>query len=144
MSKNSVFNSIKHSGKIISISNNLIEVEIVNTSMCATCHAKGACGAQDSIKKTIEIQRCDNEHYELGEEVLVVMQKSLGWIAVLISYIFPLIILIILLLSLPTFQIPQIYTGLLSLLGMALYYWLVYIFRDRLTRNFIFKIEKTR
>ena len=80
--------------------------------------------------------------YQVGEEVLVVMKKTLGLRAVWISYVIPLIILMILLLSLPYLNFSELGAGLMAILGISLYYVGVFLFKDRLAKEFTFAIEK--
>ena len=114
--------TIDHEGVVKSITPSVISVEILNKSMCAACHAKSACTMSDMSIKTINVPNLQNESYEVGEEVLIVMKKTLGLRAVWISYVIPLIILMILLLSLP-------YLG-------------VFLFKEKLAKEFTFAIEK--
>ncbi|MBE6229567.1 MAG: S1 RNA-binding domain-containing protein [Bacteroidales bacterium] len=134
--------TIDHEGVVTQITPTEIYVEILNKSMCAACHAKSACTMSDMSIKRIKIYRTSNEVYHVGEEVLVVMKKTLGLRAVWISYVIPLIILMILLLSLPYLNFSELGAGLMAVLGVSLYYVGVFLFRDRLAKEFTFAIEK--
>jgi len=134
--------TIDHEGVVTQITPTDIYVEILNKSMCAACHAKSACTMSDMSIKTIKIHRNSSEVYQVGEEVLVVMKKTLGLRAVWISYVIPLIILMILLLSLPYLNFSDLGAGLMAILGISLYYVGVFLFKDRLAKEFTFAIEK--
>ena len=135
-------NTVDHEGVVTSITSSDICVEILNKSMCAACHAKSACTMSDMSVKQIKIARTIYDEFEVGEEVLVVMKKRLGLRAVWISYVIPLIILMILLLSLSYLNFGELASGLIAAVGVCIYYLGVYMFRDRLAKEFVFAIEK--
>ena len=135
-------NVVDHEGVVTSITPTDINVEILNKSMCAACHAKSACTMSDISVKQIQVPRTLKDDYQVGEEVLVVMKKSLGLRAVWISYVVPLIILMILLLSLPYLNFSELASGLIAAVGVCVYYLGVYLFRDKLAKEFTFAIEK--
>ncbi len=134
--------SVSHRGTIIEITEGNIKVEIINKSMCSACHAKGFCSAGDSKEKVIDVAYSNNGEYALGDEVEVVMKRSMGFKAVWISYVIPLAILLIFLLTLQGLGLRELHAGLLSALAVALYYLVVYLFRGKLADKFVFTIAK--
>lgn len=137
---------VEHEGRIIEISPDYISVEIINKSACAECHAKGVCVASDQEIRVIEVAQDANtltQDWEVGEKVNVILKSSMGLQAVVISYLIPLLILIILLLSLSRCGWNELAVGLGSMAGVAIYYVFVFIFRKKLKKIFIFSIEKT-
>ena len=136
---------ILHAGRIVEIGSQVISVEIVNKSACATCHAKGVCGASDEQVRIIEIPQTIAtrvEDYKVGEEVNLKLSQSLGLRAVFIAYVVPLMVLMAAILVLSSFKVEQLYVGLFSLAAVAVYYIFVAIFRDKLEKVFSFSIEK--
>ena len=134
---------IRHSGIVKEITPSTIVVEIEGKSACSQCHAKGACAASESKIKRIDVRRTPNVEVEVGERVEVVLKASLGLKAVFISYVLPLIILLILLLTLPNMGVSELLTGLISLLAVGGYYVVIYLLRKRLAAQFDFVIAKT-
>lgn len=135
--------SVSHKGTIVEISGNNIKVEILNKSMCAACHAKGFCSAGDAKDKIIDVLYYNNGEYAVGDVVEVVMRKSMGFKAVWISYVIPLAILLIFLLTLQTAGFSELQAGVGALLAVSLYYIGVYLLRGKLADKFIFTIAKT-
>lgn len=133
---------IGHKGVISSISDTMIKVEIINKSACAQCRARMMCGVSDQKTKEVDVRKPVNQSFAVGEEVNVILRQSMGMKAVLISYVIPLIILLILLLTLSPILKNELYAALISLAGLAVYYFAVYIFRNRIEKRFIFTIEK--
>lgn len=134
---------IRHSGIVKEITPSTIVVEIEGKSACSQCHAKGACAASESKIKRIDVRRTPNVEVEVGERVEVVLKASLGLKAVFISYVLPLIILLILLLTLPNMGVCELLTGLISLLAVGGYFVVIYLLRKRLAAQFDFVIAKT-
>lgn len=135
-------NEIGHSGKIIEITEEKIMVEIMNESMCASCHAKSMCSVGDAKDKVIEIPYYNNGEYELGEEVYVAMQRSMGFKAVWISYVIPVTILLVFLLTLSGFNLKELWIGLVSICAICVYYLVVYLLRGKIANKFVFTIAK--
>lgn len=134
-------NEISHKGVITEITPEATTVEILSLSACAECHAKGLCGLSESKVKEISVPTDPYSDRKVGDEVDVVLKKSMGMKAVWISYVIPLFILMILILSLSSVTVHEVYTGLGAIGGVALYYLLIYIFRDRLAKDFVFYIK---
>ena len=87
---------IAHEGRIVEINPEFTTVEILSSSACASCHAKGLCGMSEEEKKLIMVPTDPYTVYEEGEIVDVMTKKSMGLKAVWISYVIPLLILLIL------------------------------------------------
>ena len=69
------------------------------------------------------------------------MRKSLGGVAVFLGYILPFILLMLVLLLVLLISGNEGLAGLLAIAAMIPYYWLLYIFRDKLKRTFSFSIQ---
>ena len=134
--------SVTHKGTIIEITPECIRVEIINKSMCAACHAKGFCSAGDTKDKIIDVEYYNNEEFAVGDEVEVIMNRSMGFKAVWISYVVPLVILLIFLLTLQGLGFSELHSGLFALLAVCVYYLMVYLFKDKLANKFVFTIVK--
>ncbi len=79
--------------------------------------------------------------YNVGDEVQVCTKMAMGLKAVWISYVIPLIILMILILSLSTIVEREAYRALIAIGGVAVYYLFVWLFRDKLSNEFVFYIK---
>ena len=121
-----------------------VSVEILQQSACATCHAKSACMASDQEVKVVQVEPEFGVTYDIGEEVKVLLSQILGFKAVVFSYLIPLAILMILLLALPPVLHSDLWVGLACIGGIALYYLVLWMFKNRLKKEFVFTIEKIR
>ena len=136
---------IEHEGKVVSVDKDYIAVEILNKSACAACHAKGVCGASDQSVKVVEVAqdiKTLTEDYQVGETVNVVMSSAMGTQAIWLSYVVPLIVLMA---SIGVFSLcgaGEVLMGLGSLGIVALYYLVVFLCRNKISKIFTFSIEK--
>ena len=133
-------NEIKHSGKILEITPYFTTVQIVVSSACSSCHAKGLCGMSEDEEKVIMVPTDPYAEHKVGDEVQVLTKMSMGLKAVWISYVIPLAVLMILILSLASVIGNELVLGLVSIAGVALYYFGIWLFRDRLSDEFVFYI----
>lgn len=132
---------ISHRGRIVAVSDGAATVEIISSSACSECHAKGLCGVSENVAKTVEVPLDPRCSYEMGQEVEVCMKRSMGLKAVWISYVIPLVVLLVLILLLSNVFSSELLTGLVSLAGVGVYYSVVYLLRDRLSKNCVFYLK---
>ena len=134
-------NEIVHTGRIIEITPDSTTVEIIVSSACSSCHAKGLCDMSEDEEKLISVPTDPYSEYAVGDEVKVCTKMSMGLKAVWISYVIPLLILMILILSLSSVIGNELVTGLVAIAGVALYYFVIWLLRDRLNNEFVFYIK---
>ena len=79
--------------------------------------------------------------YKVGDEVQVMTKMTMGLKAVWISYVIPLAVLMILILSLSSVIGNELMLGFVAIAGVALYYFGIWLFRDRLSNEFVFYIK---
>ncbi len=131
---------ISHKGIIKELSDKRIIVGIINESACASCHAKGACTVADMEDKDIEIHHFEGD-FRVGQQVDVVGKTSQGFKALFYGYLFPFILLMIVLIISITITGNEGLSGLLALGITIPYYFIIYLFRDKLKGNFEFEIK---
>ncbi len=133
---------VSHKGKVVSVGEDKVFVQIISESACSACHAAGLCGAAESRKKIVEVPVYAGQSYSLGQEVEVCLARKMGLKAVLLSYVIPLLILLILVLSLSSIGLGELASGLVSIGGIAVYYLILYLCRNRLAEGYVFYIRK--
>ena len=134
-------NEIKHPGKIIEITPEYTTVEIMVPSSCSECHAKGLCGMSEEQEKVISVPTDPYAAYKVGDQVQVCTKMTMGFKAAWISYVIPLAVLMILILSLSLVFDSEAVVGLASVCGVALYYFVIWLLRGRLQNEFTFYIK---
>ena len=139
--KNMKKNEITHAGKIVEITPDFTTVEIMVSSACSSCHAKSMCGMSEEEEKVIMLPTDPYSDHKVGDEVQVCTKMSMGLKAVWISYVIPLAILMILILSLSSVVESEVMRALVAIGGVAVYYFFIWLFRDRLSDEFVFYIK---
>ena len=134
-------NEITHTGKIMEINPDFTTVQIVVSSACSECHAKGLCGMSEEQDKIIMVLTDPYTVRSVGDEVMVKTKMTMGLKAVWISYVIPLIILMILILSLSTVMDNEFLRGGTAVAGVGIYYFIIWLFKDKLSDQFEFYIN---
>ena len=134
-------NEIRHTGKILEITPDFTTVQIVVSSACSSCHAKGLCGMSEDEEKVIMVPTDPYSEHKTGDEVQVMTKMTMGLKAAWISYVIPLAVLMILILSLSSVIADELLLGSVAIAGVALYYFGIWLFRDRLSNEFVFYIK---
>lgn len=132
--------NITHDGIISSISKDVITVMIVSKASCASCQVKGACSASDIEEKIVEVKRNLNDRHEVGDKVTVMMDQSLGTLAVMFGYVFPFLVLLIGLILFTQTLSSEGLAGLLALLLLIPYYFVLYLTKNKMAKKFQFRI----
>lgn len=134
-------NEITHTGKIVEITPDFTTVQIVVSSACASCHAKSLCGMSEDEEKVIMLPTDPYATYNVGDEVQVYTKMTMGLKAAWISYVIPLAILMILILSLSAVIESEALRALAAIGGVGVYYFFIWLFRERLANEFVFYIK---
>ncbi len=134
--------TIEHKAVVKNINDKQIEVLINQPSACAGCHAKNVCSVSGIKEKLICINEVKGD-FHVGEHVNLVLKRSLGLQAVLLSYIIPVILFISSLIIFNTFQSNELITASFSILMLLPYFSIIYFFKNKLKEHFIFTIQKS-
>lgn len=132
---------ISHKGRVVSIDEYVTQVEIIQTSACASCHARNLCGYSDSKTKIVPVPTNAFAMLNVGDEVELCMKRSMGMKAVWIAYVIPLLVLMLAVLVSSACHLPELYTGLCAIAAVAVYYLVILCFRKRLNNEFVFYIK---
>lgn len=134
---------IEHNGIIEHIDGKHIKVRIVQSSACSSCQAKAICSSSESKEKVVDIYVNSSENYAIGEQVNVCASETMGRNAVILAFVIPLIVMIICItLSIRYLMINELISIAISLMFLALYYWMLSISKNRISKKFSFWIEK--
>ena len=132
---------ISHRGRIVSITPEVTTVQIVSESACSACHAKGLCSLGDSTVKEVELPTRGWDNYQVGDEVSVVLQASMGHKAVWLAYVLPLVLMAAALLVTLSAGGSELLAGGVAIAAVALWYAVLWLLRGRLRNVYIFNIK---
>lgn len=132
---------IRHTGMVLSVTDNTAHVRIVQSSACSACKAKSMCMSSES--QTKEMDAIMLEPMQPGDQVEVEVREHLAWKAVLLAYILPFILMmaVIAIFDIAT-DWSEAVTGTLALCAIALYYIVLSFFKGRLQKQFSFTVRK--
>ncbi len=135
---------IKHDAIIKEVGTDTVKVSIVSKAACLSCQMKSYCSVAEMQEKIIEVKkpRTGLDKYDIGEQVNVVMYESLGIKALMLGYIVPFFVLLVTLVVAYGVTHNEPLSGLLALASLAPYYFVLYLFKEKLSKQFNFEIEK--
>lgn len=132
---------IEQKGTIEEIAGNRIRVRMKTISACENCKTKSVCNFIDTQNSSVDVID-ESRNYSIGEEVNIRITKSLGYKALFLGYILPIILVVLFLLVFSGFGFNEIIAGIISLSVLAVYYLILYYFRDSIRKVFIFTLTK--
>lgn len=136
-------NRISHEGVITALKGETVTVSISSETACAGCHAKGVCTLSGwEEEKLLHIPVRDPD-FNIGEKVRVILDRSLGFRALLLGYVIPFLLVLAVLLALTVAGSHEWVAGLTSLAVLVPYYFGLKLMRGKVERQFSFYIQKT-
>ena len=125
-----------------SVEQGVVRVAIEVNEACGSCASRKACSMGKSEKREITVYTTDACNYTVGEQVEVGAKQSLGVMAVFLCYVVPLIVLIVALAMAVGCGVAEGISAFVSLGATLLYYAVLYLFRNRISKRIIFTINK--
>jgi positive regulator of sigma E activity len=130
---------IQHDGVVWEVGKDYVSITLSSDTACSGCHAESLCNISGKQDKTINI----TGSYDVspGDNVKVMMQKAMGYKAVLLGYMVPLLIVIISLAILVSLGVRELIAGLGSISMLVPYFLILLLFRDKIDRSFTFSLK---
>lgn len=133
--------SISHKGKVVGMDPQWTTVQFVSHSACSGCRAAALCGMSEMEEKTVQVASDPYATYRVGDEVEVLLKASMGFKAVWIAYMIPLLLLLAVFFGVSALGAGELGAGLSGLGSLAVYYLVVWLLRDRLQDEYVFTIK---
>lgn len=133
--------NIYHSGIVKSVSGSNVKVEILTESACTNCEVSGSCEVSGMKQKEVDVQVI-NQNYKPGEQVNIILSEKQGMLATFLGYIFPFVIIFIMLFLVKKFTENEVIIGLSALGILVPYYLILFLLKKHIRSEFGFKIEK--
>ena len=131
--------TITHAGVVQSVADGVAHVRIEQASACASCQVKSHCMAADAQEKFIDCRM--TEPLEAGDEVIVEIEQHLGWLAVLLAFVLPFLLMMSVLWIGNLYWSEEI-AGTMALGSLLPYYGVLALFKKRLKKRFDFVAHK--
>ena len=137
-------NNIKHQGIIDKINVGSVKVRIVQTSACASCQLSGKCNSAESKVKLVDVSTADVSAFSVGDSVTVVASGRTGLIAVMLTAVFPLVVMVAVLSVVLAITGNEVAAALGGIASLIPYYIIIYMLRHRISESVSFHIESVR
>lgn len=134
---------ITHSGVVLEVNDDVINITIEANSACAGCHAKGSCNMSEKSDKIVEVKNTKHYNLKVGDTVTVVITKEAGIYAVLLAYIMPVILVVLSLWFFIFLNLSEIVAFALMLVVIGIYYIILYLFKKRIFNRINIKIQNS-
>ena len=133
----------EHKGIVTEVTDDIVRVKIESMSACAACHAKTMCSLSDKTDKFIDVKRSKlHKEYHMGEEVTVSASSGKGLLAVVLGYVIPAIVAIAAIAICIALGANELISSLAAIALIAVYYFVLYLFRSKLNKTFVFGIKE--
>ena len=133
---------ISHPGKVLEVTPTQVLVQIEARSACASCHATALCGMSESEQKIVSVPASLHDNYLPGEDVDVILKASMGHKAVWLAYCIPLVVLLAVMFAALKTGASELAAAGLGISATALYYFVIWLVRDKLRTEYNFIIRK--
>lgn len=134
---------LQSEGVVSRVAEGVVYVRIEQKSACSGCHAQGYCASTDCKERELEV-RMPSGGFAPGDAVRIYALPSMGRRAVFLSFILPLILLLVVM-----FVCKADFVGfsdglsaLVSLLVVGVYYLILYFSEPKIRKTMHYTIEK--
>ena len=133
---------MEHDARIVAVmaDQKCVEAEMIVSSACGSCKAKAVCGGAESEVRRVVAYTSHPEIYKVGDEVTISIEQIMGYKAIVLSYIVPLVVMLAAL-ALTYGRWGELVAGLVALGACALYFVVLAFFRKRLERVIVFSVK---
>lgn len=132
---------IRHEGVIEEIDGAIARVRIARSSACAGCQAKAMCKSTAEGQEHV-VEATFAGDFRVGEHVEVTESRSMGWKAVVLAYLMPVVVLVAVLGCLNMVTTCEAITGTVALCAAGVYFIVLSFFRGRLQKHLSFQVRK--
>lgn len=131
---------IIHDGFVKSIDGDRLCVSIIVKGGCEGCQLKGSCNNSEMKEKEI-FAETDGIDYYVGQPVRIHMKESAGFKAVFLAYFLPFLLMLFVMIVASTMTADEGIIGLSAIASLVPYYIVLYLYRNRIKKNFKYAVE---
>ena len=132
---------ITHNGIVTKIQNGEVFVTIESESACASCHAKGACSMSDKADKIVNVEAKNYPELKVGDNITVLITKENGIFAVIVSYIIPIILIVMSLFISNKLNVSEPISVLYMFILLFIYFTIIYLSRKKIKNKINIQIK---
>lgn len=140
MGKEEIISSKEHVGVVSDIQEETVSVMLERSPQCDSCGIKNACSVVEQGDKVLTIPKSAFE-FDKGDQVKVSISSDGGLKATFIAYVLPFLIIMGMLIILLLF-LPEWIAGIVAVLALIPYYFIINRKGGNLTKSLGIKMEK--
>ena len=134
--------TIQHIATVENVTPFKLRVRMLQGAACTSCQAAQICRSSESREHVIEIAVDGGTSYEVGQQVVIEAPLGNGLRAVWLAYVYPLLCLMLTVTVAVACGLREELAALLGLMAVALAMLTLYLRRERLRRQFTFRIKE--
>jgi sigma-E factor negative regulatory protein RseC len=134
--------TIEHLATVENVEGDAVDVVMTVDGACQSCNAQKICGMNEGKERRISIRTPFAAEFSPGDSVVVGIERRMSVPALAVAYIYPFVLMLAALLALLQVGVVELFAGLASLGVLAVYYFVVWLLRSRIGKQFVFKINK--
>ena len=136
--------TIAHQGVIESVEGRHVKVNILQVAACGECKARSLCASSESKEKIIDVYEDDAAlKYKIGEQVMVCGALSMGKQAVRLAFGVQVVLIVVwMLVAMVWLKLGELMSVSILAVLLAAYFYILYLNKDRMAKQFAFWIEK--
>ncbi|MBQ3844539.1 MAG: SoxR reducing system RseC family protein [Bacteroidales bacterium] len=132
---------VSHPGVVVGVNDKDLDIEILSSSMCGSCGIKSACGMSEMQEKRVTVPKPADKEFIVGQPVKIIMNTSQGNKAALFAYFIPAFLLVAIIVILSNLSIKEWLSALVGIGVIAIYYLVLYFFKDKLRDEFKYELR---
>lgn len=125
---------------VTNIGKNTITATFIRPEACAQCAAKSICSQISGTKNSIEFTVDAPKEYHIGQQVNLELEQHGAFLSIIFAFGLPLLLMLICLFSLLALKSSDTFAALASLAVLAIYYLILFTFRNRLKEKIKIKL----
>jgi len=130
---------IAHQGIVTNRYGDKAVIQLMQAGSCHSCHMKDFCGVDDDERSRFEVS---DSNLEIGDHVNVEISPASGFLATFWAYIFPFILMFVVIAGGSVMGLSEAILGTVALLLLVPYYLLLSAFRKHFSNHLHLHISK--
>lgn len=141
---NSTIDAIVHPGEVVSVdaASRIVSVRFDNEGECGSCPAARLCGPAKGNSNIINICSPEYNSYRPGDKVMIYGTERMHRKAIFLATVFPCIAMIAIMTIVFILTFDQLIAAISGIAVMLVFFFLLYIFRNKIRHEFNFTIKK--
>ncbi len=130
---------IAHQGIVTHCTDQIATIQVIQADNCHSCQMKDYCGVDDEERNRFVV---NNQGYQIGQQVNMEISSSSGLKATFWAYVFPFILMVLVIVIGSKIHIQESILGLIALVLLIPYFIILSLFRKSLKSGFQLKITR--